>query len=75
MEKYYGLENVIRQAIADAWAEGMDYTGQPGRAVRMIQSVAHDMGASGAMHLVRLYRAENEKPRDMEARLVLELRR
>ena len=56
MEKYYGLENVIRQAIADAWAEGMDYTGQTGRAVQIVMAIRKDLRAPEAMHLVNRVR-------------------
>lgn len=59
MEKYHDLENVIRQAIADAWSEGEDYTGQTGRAVTLVHAARPDMTSSDALHLVKLWRAEN----------------
>ena len=58
MDQYRGLSNVIRQAIADAWSEGLDHVGQNGRAVQMIQAVDPDIGTPDALVLVKRFRGE-----------------
>ena len=59
MDRYHGYGTVIRQAIADAQADGLDYTGQTGRAVGAITAIDTDIGAPDARHIVRLWRGEN----------------
>ena len=49
-----GLENVIRQALADAQAAGKDYLGQTEHAVRAVQQVRSDMTASDALATVNM---------------------
>ncbi len=46
------LENVIRQALADAEAAGRDLVGQTGRAVRAVCQVRPDMIASVSLTAV-----------------------
>ncbi len=48
------LENVIRQALADAKAAGKDYLSQTELAVRAAQRVRPDMTASDALAAVNL---------------------
>ncbi len=43
------LENVIRQALADAEAAGKDYRGQTEEAVRVVLQARPDMTASEAL--------------------------
>ncbi len=50
------LENVIRQALADAEAAGKDYQGQSELAVRAVQRARPDMTASDALAAVNLAR-------------------
>ncbi len=50
------LENVIRQAMADAEAAGKDYQGQTEEAVRAVQQARGDMTASDALVVVNLVR-------------------
>ncbi len=50
------LENVIRQALADAEAAGKDYQGQTEEAVRAVQQVRPDMTAPDALVAVNLVR-------------------
>ncbi len=50
------LENVIRQALADAEAAGKDYQGQTEEAVRAVQRARGDMTASDALVAVNLVR-------------------
>ena len=52
MDKHQGLANVIRQAIADAWSEGQDDTGQTNAAIRKVMEVRRDIGSSEALALV-----------------------
>ncbi len=52
------LENVIRQALADAEAGGRDYLSQTELAVRAVQRVRPDMTASDALAAVNLVRHE-----------------
>ncbi len=48
------LENVIRQALADAGAAGRDYQGQTEEAVRAVLQARPDMTASEALAAVNL---------------------
>ncbi len=48
------LENVIRQALADAQAAGKDYLSQTELAVRAVQGARPDMTASDALAAVNL---------------------
>ncbi len=48
------LENVIRQALADAQAAGKDHLGQTELAVQAVQRVRPDMTASDALVAVNL---------------------
>ena len=48
------LENVIRQALADALAAGKDHLGQTEEAVRTVLQVRPDMTASDALAAVNL---------------------
>ena len=50
------LENVIRQALPDAKADGRDYLTQTEEAVRAVQQVRPDMTASEALRAVNLVR-------------------
>ncbi len=50
------LENVIRQALADAEAAGKDCQGQTEHAVRAVQRARGDMTASDALVAVNLVR-------------------
>ncbi len=50
------LENVIRQALADAEAAGKDYQGQTEETVRAVQRARGDMTASDALVAVNLVR-------------------
>ena len=50
------LENVIRQALADAEAAGKDYQGQTEEAVRVVLQARPDMTASEALAAVNLVR-------------------
>ena len=50
------LENVIRQALADAKAAGKDYLSQIEKAVRTVQQVRSDMTASDALTAVNMIR-------------------
>ena len=50
------LENVIRQALADAQAAGRDYLSQTELAVRAVQRAHPDMTASEALTAVGLAR-------------------
>ncbi len=52
------LENVIRQALADAQATGKDYLSQTELAVRVVQRARPDMTASDALAAVNLVRHE-----------------
>ncbi len=52
------LENVIRQALADAEAAGKDYQGQTELAVRAVQRARPDVTASDALAAVNLVRRE-----------------
>ena len=58
MDKHQGLANVIRQAIADAWSERRDDTGQTNAAIRKVMEVRRDIGSSEALALVERVRAE-----------------
>ena len=60
MDNYQGLANVIRQAIADAWSEGLDHTGQMNAAIRKVMEVRRDIGSSEALVLVERVQAEND---------------
>ncbi len=48
------LENVIRQALADAVSAGRDYLSQTEEAVRAVQRARGDMTASDALVAVNL---------------------
>ncbi len=48
------LENVIRQALADAQAAGRDHLSQTERAVRAVQRARPDMTAPDALAAVNL---------------------
>ena len=48
------LENVIRQALADAQAAGKDHLSQTEEAVRTVRQVRPDMTASDALTAVNL---------------------
>jgi hypothetical protein len=50
------LENVIRQALADAKAVGRDHIGQTEEAVRAVLQARPDMTASEALTAVNLVR-------------------
>ena len=50
------LENVIRQALADAEVAGRDHVGQTGHAVRAVLQARPDMTASEALAAVNLVR-------------------
>ncbi len=50
------LENVIRQALADAEAAGKDYQGQTETAVRAVLQARPDMTASDALVAVNSVR-------------------
>ncbi len=50
------LENVIRQALADAKAAGKDYLSQTEEAVRTVQQARPDRTASDALVAVNLVR-------------------
>ncbi len=50
------LENVIRQALADALAAGKDHLSQTEEAVRAVLQVRPDMTASDALAAVNLAR-------------------
>jgi hypothetical protein len=50
------LENVIRQALADAEAAGRDHVGQTELAVRAVLQARPDMTASEALTAVNLVR-------------------
>ncbi len=50
------LENVIRQALADAEAAGKDYQGQTEEAIRVVLQARPDMTASEALTAVNLVR-------------------
>ncbi len=50
------LENVIRQALADAKAAGKDYLSQTEVAVRTVRQARPDMTASDALVAVNLVR-------------------
>ncbi len=52
------LENVIRQALADAKAAGKDYLSQTEKAVRAVRQARPDMTASDALVAVNLVRRE-----------------
>ena len=54
MDNYQGLANVIRQAIADAWSEGLDHTGQSNAAIRKVMEVRRDIGSSEALVLAQI---------------------
>ena len=60
MDNFQGLANVIRQAIADAWSEGLDHTGQTNAAIRKVMEVRRDIGSSEALVLVVRVQAEND---------------
>ncbi len=60
MDNYQDLVNVIRQAIADAWSEGLDHTGQTNAAIRKVMEVRRDIGSSEALVLVERVQAEND---------------
>ncbi len=60
MENYQDLDNVIRQAIADAWSEGLDHTGQTNAAIRKVMEVRRDIGSSEALVLVERVQAEKD---------------
>jgi hypothetical protein len=50
------LENIVRQALADAQAAGRDYLTQTELAVRAVLKVRPDMTASEALSAVELVR-------------------
>ena len=50
------LENVIRQALADAQTAGRDHLAQTELAVRVVQRVRPDMSAADALAAVNLMR-------------------
>ena len=50
------LENIIRKALADAWAAGRDHLTQTGLAVRAVLKARPDMTASEALSAVELVR-------------------
>ncbi len=50
------LENVIRQALADAQAAGRDHVGQTDLAVQAVLQARPDMTASEALTAVNLVR-------------------
>ena len=52
------LENVIRQALADAKAAGRDHLSQNELAVRAVQRARPDMTASDALAAVNLVRRQ-----------------
>ncbi len=52
----HDLENVIRQALANAQAAGRDYVAQTGEAVRVVCQVRPDMTASEALITVESMR-------------------
>ncbi len=52
------LENIIRQALADAQAAGRNYLAQTELAVRAVQRARPDMTASDALAAVNLVRRE-----------------
>ena len=58
MANYQDLDNVIRQAIADAWAEGQDQTGQTNAAIRKVMEARRDIGSTEALALVERVQAE-----------------
>ena len=60
MENYQDLDNVIRQAIADAWSEGLDHTGQTNAAIRKVMEVRRDIGSSEALVLVERVQVEKD---------------
>ena len=60
MDNYQDLDNVIRQAIADAWSEGLDHTGQTNAAIRKVMEVRRDIGSSEALVLVERVQAEKD---------------
>jgi hypothetical protein len=60
MDNYQDLANVIRQAIADAWSEGLDHTGQTNAAIRKVMEVRRDIGSSEALVLVERVQAEKD---------------
>ena len=60
MDNYQDLANVIRQAITDAWSEGLDHTGQTNAAVRKVMEVRRDIGSSEALVLVERVQAEKD---------------
>ncbi len=53
-----GLENVIRQALADAQAAGRDHLNQTELTVRAVQRARPDMTASDALAAVNLVRRQ-----------------
>ena len=60
MDNYQDLANVIRQAIADAWSEGLDHTGQTNAAICKVMEVRRDIGSSEALVLVERVQAEKD---------------
>ena len=50
------LENIIRKALADAWATGRDHLTQTELAVRAVLKARPDMTASEALSAVELVR-------------------
>lgn len=60
MDNYQDLDNVIRQAIADAWSEGQDHTGQTNAAIRKVMEVRRDIESSEALVLVERVQAEKD---------------
>jgi hypothetical protein len=51
------LENVIRQALAEARATGRDDTGQTEHAVRKVRELRPDMTATDALNAINLVRS------------------
>ena len=60
MDEYHGYGTVIRDAIADAWSEGLDQTDQTGHAVVAITAIDPDIGEPAALDLVKLWRGKNK---------------
>ncbi len=58
-DPYHGYGTVIRDALKDAWSQGLDHTDQTGRAVGAITAIDPDMGEPAALVLVKLWRGEN----------------
>ena len=51
------LANIIRRALAEAWAAGRDDTGQTEQAVRKVRELRPDMTATDTLNAINLVRS------------------